>query len=60
MTDQSSGASKKSSPALVLLAWVVVSIPAAWGVYNTGLNAVKLFTETSTSVSGKPITAPSK
>jgi len=34
---------KKSSPALIALAWLVVSIPAAWGVYNTVLNAMKLF-----------------
>jgi hypothetical protein len=34
---------KKSSPALILLAWLVVSVPAAWGVYNTGKNALKLF-----------------
>lgn len=34
---------KKTSPAMVLLAWVVVSIPAVWGVYNTVLNAMKLF-----------------
>jgi hypothetical protein len=33
----------KTSPALILAAWVVVSIPAAWGVYNTLLNALKLF-----------------
>ena len=33
----------KTSPILVLAAWLVVSIPAAWGVYNTLLNALKLF-----------------
>jgi hypothetical protein len=33
----------KTSPALILAAWVVVSIPTAWGVYNTLLNALKLF-----------------
>ena len=32
-----------SSPALIALAWLVVSVPAAWGVYNTVLNAMKLF-----------------
>jgi hypothetical protein len=55
MTDQSTGQTKKSSPALILLAWIVVSLPAAWGVYNTALNALKLFTETPTSMSGSPI-----
>jgi hypothetical protein len=34
---------KKSSPLLVAVAWAVVSIPLAWGVYNTALNAAKLF-----------------
>jgi len=37
---------KKSSALLILLAWLFVSIPAAWGVYNTGLNALKLFHST--------------
>lgn len=34
---------KKSSSAAVAFAWLVVTIPAAWGVYNTVLNAMKLF-----------------
>lgn len=34
---------QKTSPATILLAWLVVAIPAAWGVYNTVLNALKLF-----------------
>ena len=34
---------KKTSAALILFAWLLVGVPAAWGVYNTGLNAVKLF-----------------
>lgn len=34
---------QKSSPALVLAAWVVVSVPLGWGVYKTAVNAVKLF-----------------
>jgi hypothetical protein len=35
---------KTTSPALVAAAWIVVSIPLSWGIYNTALNAVKLFT----------------
>jgi hypothetical protein len=35
---------KKTSPVLVAAAWAVVSIPLVWGIYNTGLNAAKLFT----------------
>jgi hypothetical protein len=34
---------KKSSAALILLAWLVVGIPLGWGVYNTLLNSMKLF-----------------
>jgi hypothetical protein len=34
---------KNTSPILILAAWVVVSIPAAWGVYYTLMNALKLF-----------------
>jgi hypothetical protein len=33
----------KTSPVLILAAWLVVSIPAAWGVYYTLMNALKLF-----------------
>ncbi len=32
-----------TSPALIFAAWLVVSIPAAAGVYYTLLNALKLF-----------------
>jgi hypothetical protein len=34
---------KKTSPALILAAWFVVSIPAAWGIFYTLMNALKLF-----------------
>jgi hypothetical protein len=34
---------KTTSPILIMAAWFVVSIPAAWGVYYTLLNALKLF-----------------
>jgi hypothetical protein len=34
---------KPSSPATVALAWLVVLIPAAWGIYNTALRAANLF-----------------
>jgi len=36
---------KKTSPAAIFIAWLIVSIPTAWGVYNTVLNAMKLFTK---------------
>jgi hypothetical protein len=34
---------KKSSATAILLAWLVVSVPLGWGVYNTVRNAMKLF-----------------
>ena len=34
---------KKSSPAAILLAWLLVFVPLGWGVYNTVLNSMKLF-----------------
>jgi len=33
---------EKTPSALIWAAWLVVSIPAVWGVYNTVLNAMKL------------------
>ena len=36
-------AEKRTSLWLVLAAWALVGIPAGWGVYNTALNARKLF-----------------
>jgi hypothetical protein len=35
---------RRTSPILVTAAWIVVSIPLGWGIYNTGRNAAKLFT----------------
>jgi hypothetical protein len=34
---------KPSSPLAIALAWLVVVLPASWGVYNTALGAAKLF-----------------
>lgn len=34
---------KPSSPLTIALAWLVVLIPAAWGVYLTALRAANLF-----------------
>lgn len=36
-------APQPSSPALLVLAWVAVGIPLAWGVYRTLLSAAKFF-----------------
>ncbi len=34
---------KKSSPAAIALAWIIVVIPAAWGLTFTVQNALKIF-----------------
>ncbi|MGA8229919.1 MAG: hypothetical protein WB795_00450 [Candidatus Acidiferrales bacterium] len=34
---------KKSSGFRLLVAWAIVGVPLAWGVYNTLLNSMKLF-----------------
>jgi hypothetical protein len=34
---------KKTPAAAILVAWLIVGIPAAWGIYNTALNAKKIF-----------------
>jgi hypothetical protein len=34
---------KTSSPLTIALAWLVVLIPAGWGVYLTALRAANLF-----------------
>jgi hypothetical protein len=38
-----SAAIKPSSALSIALAWLVVIVPAAWGVYNTALKAANLF-----------------
>jgi hypothetical protein len=48
---------KKSSPAMILVAWALVGVPLAWGVYNTLLNSMKLF---QAPVSVPASTAPTK
>jgi hypothetical protein len=49
---------KRTPLASILVAWVLVCIPAAWGIYNTTLNARKLFVKTnlqSTPASPTPL-----
>ena len=40
MTDNNA---KTGSPLTISLSWLVVIIPAAWGIYNTALRAANLF-----------------
>jgi hypothetical protein len=34
---------KKSSPALIAVAWLIVLVPAGWGLTFTVQNALKIF-----------------
>jgi len=55
--DEMSDDRKKSSAAMILLAWVLVGVPLTWGVYNTLLNSMKLFqapATTSAPAAGAP------
>ena len=51
---------KKSTPAAILLAWVLVGVPLAWGVYNTLLNSMKLFQAPAANTIVVPAGAPKK
>jgi hypothetical protein len=49
MTTETKHSSQSKTPAsLIAAAWIIVSIPLAWGVYNTALGAAKLFTHLQT------------
>jgi hypothetical protein len=67
MDEQDQRPTKQSSPLLVAGAWLVVIVPAIWGLSYTVKNAVKIFTHedpsaVSATVSGAaaPSAAPSK
>jgi len=49
---------KKSSPAMILLAWLLVCAPLAWGVYNTVLNSMKLFQGSPATGTPAPTQSP--
>jgi len=53
MTDNTT----KSSAATILFAWLLVSVPLGWGVYNTLLNSMPLFQTppTSTQSPAQPV-----
>jgi hypothetical protein len=49
---------KATSPLLIVAAWLIVGIPAGWGVYNTALNAKKLFVAPAPAAAVTPASAP--
>lgn len=48
----------KSSLALVTAAWLVVVIPAGWGLNYTVQNALKIFTKPAPAVTAPVVPAP--
>jgi hypothetical protein len=45
MPSEPKSATESRTPAgLIAAAWIVVSLPLAWGIYNTALGAARLFT----------------
>jgi hypothetical protein len=44
---------KKSSPVLIVAAWLIVIIPTAWGLNYTVKNAMKLFTASAPTAPAK-------
>ncbi len=55
---QTDTTAKKSPTGLIAAAWLVVSLPLAWGIYNTGLNAAKLFTHIHEPAKTAPAAVP--
>jgi hypothetical protein len=49
---------KKTSPATVLLAFAVVAIPLAWGLYRSVKNSMPLFTAAKATASVPAQPAP--
>lgn len=48
---------KPSSGALIAIAWLIVILPAAWGLEHTVQNAIKIFTKPSPPVSAPATTS---
>lgn len=54
--DDNSAGVKRTPAIAIVVAWLVVGVPAAWGIYNTGLNAKKLFAPAPVAVSAPAAT----
>ena len=50
---------KPTSPLLIAVAWLVVIIPAGWGLRYTVQNALKIFAQPTPAASA-PATAPAQ
>ena len=49
---------KKSSPLLIAVAWLIVVVPAGWGLTYTVQNALKIFQTGAPPASTVPASAP--
>jgi hypothetical protein len=49
-----------TSPALVAAAWLVVCVPAAWGIYQTIQKSVPLFRTPAAHAATAATTAPAR
>lgn len=47
-----------TSSGMVLLAWLIVSLPLCWGVYRSALNVVKLFQPAPVAAANTPPPGP--
>ena len=45
----------RSSPVLLVIAWLVVGIPAAWGVAQTVTKSLDLFKSPGASTTSRPV-----
>ena len=50
----------RTSPLLLIVAWLVVGIPAAWGVSQTVIRSLDLFKSPPASVTTLPAHQPSR
>jgi hypothetical protein len=51
---------RPTSPALIAAAWLVVCVPAAWGVYETIRKSIPLFHPPAAHAATAPTTAPAR
>ena len=49
---------KKSSPVLIAAAWLLVIVPAGWGLSKTVQNAMKIFTTAPAPAATTPSATP--
>jgi hypothetical protein len=53
-----SDTANKTSPFLIFIAWLVVSIPLAWGLYRSVLNSRPLFLSAAHAAPAVPAANP--